>query len=274
VLDATDRTLVMGVLNVTPDSFSDGGRFLAFDAAVAHGLQMVADGADLVDVGGESTRPGSDPVSADDEIGRVVPVIRALVAEGVVVSVDTSKAAVAAAAIEAGAAVVNDVTAFGDPSMAPLAAEAGVGVVLMHMLGTPRTMQANPRYDDVVVEVTRFLTDRADAAIAAGIDRDRIVLDPGIGFGKTLEHNLRLLVDGVAALAATGHPVLVGASRKSFLEKILGPIPPGERDAPTVAAHTLAIAAGASAIRVHNVVMGTLCARVADAIVLAEESDP
>jgi len=264
----------MGVLNVTPDSFSDGGRFLAFDAAVAHGLQMVADGADLVDVGGESTRPGSEPVTADEEIARVVPVIRALTREGVVVSADTSKAAVAAAAIEAGAAVVNDVTAFADPDMAPLAAESGVGVVLMHMLGTPRTMQADPRYDDVVAEVSRSLVDRADLAIAAGVDRERIVLDPGIGFGKTLDHNLRLLVDGVRAIVATGYPVLVGASRKSFLEKILGPIPPGDRDAPTVAAHTLAIAAGASVIRVHNVVMGTLCARVADAIVLVEENDP
>ncbi len=273
-LDAADHTLVVGVLNVTPDSFSDGGRFLALDAAVAHGLQMTADGADLIDVGGESTRPGADPVTAEEEIARIVPVIRALAGDGVLVSVDTSKATVAAAAIEAGAVVVNDVTALGDPEMASLAAETKVGIVMMHMAGTPRTMQADPRYDDVVAEVTGFLTGRAEAAVAAGITRDRIVLDPGIGFGKTLDHNLRLLVDGVRALAATGHPVLVGASRKSFLERILGPIPPLERDAPTVAAHTLAIAAGASIIRTHNVAMGMLCARVADAIVRAEESDP
>ncbi|MFH1104977.1 MAG: dihydropteroate synthase [Actinomycetota bacterium] len=269
MLTNADHTLVMGILNVTPDSFSDGGKFLAFDAALGHGLQMHADGADLVDVGGESTRPGSDPVPADEEIDRVVPVIRALAAEGVVVSVDTSKAEVAAAAVEAGAAVVNDVTAFSDPAMAALVAESGVGVVLMHMLGTPRTMQADPRYGDVVAEVSDFLVTRAAAAEAAGIDRDRIALDPGIGFGKTLAHNLDLLTGGVGRLADTGHPVVVGASRKSFIERVLGPIGPEDRDPATVAAHTLAIAAGAAVIRVHNVVMGTRSARMADAIVRA-----
>jgi dihydropteroate synthase len=267
VLTTEDHTLVMGVLNVTPDSFSDGGRFLAFDAAVAHGLQMVADGADLVDVGGESARPGSDPVPGPEQIARVVPVIRALAGESVVVSVDTTLAEVAAAALEAGAAVVNDITALGDPAMAGVVAGSGAGLVLMHMQGIPRTMQAAPHYDDVVAEVRQFLVDRAAVAEAAGVARGRIVIDPGIGFGKNLTHNLDLLAVGVPALADTGYPVLVGASRKSFLERLAGPLPPEERDPPTVAAHALAIAGGAAAIRVHNVVMGTLSARVADAIV-------
>lgn len=271
MLSNDDHTLVMGVLNVTPDSFSDGGRFLAFDAAVAHGLQMAADGADLVDVGGESTRPGSDPVPAEEEIARVVPVIRALTAEGVVVSVDTSKPEVAAVAIEAGAAIVNDVTALADPAMVSLLAESGAGVVLMHMRGTPRTMQADPHYQDVVAEVGEFLLTRAAAVVERGVGGDTIALDPGIGFGKNLAHNLALLTAGVGSLADAGFPVLVGASRKSFLERVLGPIPPEERDPPSVAAHTLAIAAGATAIRVHNVAMAMLSARVADAIVRSRD---
>ncbi|HLA67528.1 MAG TPA: dihydropteroate synthase [Acidimicrobiia bacterium] len=271
VLDTADHTLVMGVLNVTPDSFSDGGKFLAFDAAVAHGLQMRVDGADIVDVGGESTRPGSDPVPAAEEIDRVVPVIRALVSAGVAVSVDTSKVEVAAAAIDAGAVIVNDVTALGDPEMVSLVSTAGVGVVLMHLPGTPRTMQADPHYDDVVGEVTAYLLARVEAAQAAGVAPDRIVVDPGIGFGKTLAHNLDLLTTGVARLADTGHPVLVGASRKSFLERVLGPLSPEDRDPPTAVAHAVAIVAGASIIRVHNVVMGTRCARVVDAIVRVED---
>jgi dihydropteroate synthase len=260
----------MGVLNVTPDSFSDGGRFLAFDAAVAHGLQMAADGADLVDVGGESTRPGAEAVPAEEEIDRVVPVVRALAGEGIVVSVDTSKAAVAEAAIAAGAAVVNDVSAFGDPAMGRLVAGAGVGVVLMHMLGSPRTMQDDPRYDDAVEDVAGFLTVRAEEAIGHGVERPRICLDPGIGFGKTLHHNLDLLTAGVSRLAGSGFPVLVGASRKSFIERILGPIQAAERDGPSATAHALAIASGATAIRVHNVVEGLRSARVADAIVRVE----
>jgi dihydropteroate synthase len=260
----------MGILNVTPDSFSDGGRFLAFDAAVAHGLQMAADGADLVDVGGESTRPGADAVSADAEIDRVVPVVRALAGEGIVVSIDTSKAAVADAAIAAGAAVVNDVSALGDQAMGRLVAGAGVGVVLMHMLGSPRTMQDDPRYDDVVEDVIGFLAIRAERAVGQGIDPPRICLDPGIGFGKTLHHNLDLLTAGVSRLAGLGFPVLVGASRKSFIERILGPILAVERDGPSATAHALAIASGAAMIRVHNVVEGLRSARVADAIVRAE----
>ncbi|HEX5630801.1 MAG TPA: dihydropteroate synthase [Acidimicrobiia bacterium] len=257
----------MGVLNVTPDSFSDGGLFLDRKAAIARGLQMWEQGADLVDVGGESTRPGSAAVSAEEESYRVVPVVTALVAQGVRVSIDTSKAVVAEAALRAGAAVVNDVTALGDPDMAAVVAESKCGVVLMHMQGTPRTMQTDPHYDDVVSEVRDFLVGRLAVAQAAGVPEERVCLDPGIGFGKTLAHNLDLLTSGVAALAATGLPVLVGASRKSFLERILGPTPPAERDGATAAAHVLAIASGASAIRVHSVVEGLRSARVADAIV-------
>ncbi|HSM01572.1 MAG TPA: dihydropteroate synthase [Acidimicrobiia bacterium] len=260
----------MGILNVTPDSFSDGGRFLAFDAAVAHGLQMARDGADLIDVGGESTRPGADPVDADAEADRIVPVVRALTREGIVVSIDTSKATVARAAIADGAAIVNDVTALGDPAMATLVAESGVGLVLMHMLGSPRTMQDDPRYADVVEDVANYLVDRTEHAVVHGVDPSRICVDPGIGFGKTVAHNLDLLTDGVARLAGTGRPVLVGASRKSFIERVLGPIPVEERDGPTTAAHALAIASGASVIRTHNVVEGLRSARMVDAIVRRE----
>lgn len=269
VLTTEEHTLVMGVLNVTPDSFSDGGRFLEHGAAVAQGLAMAAAGADLVDVGGESTRPRAEPVEAWEEIDRVVPVVAALADRGIVVSVDTSKAEVAEAALAAGAEIVNDVTALGDPDMAGVVSGAGAGLVLMHMLGTPRTMQIDPRYDDVVGEVRDFLIGRAADAEVAGVDRDRIAVDPGIGFGKTPAHNLDLLAS-VPALAAAGYPVVVGASRKSFLTAVLGPLDPEERDAPTAAAHVLAIAGGAAAIRVHDVVVGLRTARVADAIVRRE----
>jgi dihydropteroate synthase len=268
VLDTAARPLVMGALNVTPDSFSDGGLYASTAAAVRRGLEMLAEGADLVDVGGESTRPGAEPVSAEEEMLRVLPVVRALAGAGAVVSVDTVKAEVAAAALEAGAAVVNDVTALGDPGMAALVARTGAGVVLMHMQGTPRTMQDDPRYGDVLVEVAAFLASRAEAALAAGIERASICVDPGIGFGKRLEHNLALLA-GVPRLAALGYPVLVGASRKRFLADILGPIPAADRDVASTAAHVLAIAGGASVIRTHNVVAGLQTARVADAIVSA-----
>jgi dihydropteroate synthase len=229
---------------------------------------MLAEGADLVDVGGESTRPGADPVPAEEELCRVLPVVRALAAAGAVVSIDTAKAEVAAAALEAGALVVNDVTALGDPGMAGVVAGAGAGVVLMHMQGTPRTMQDDPRYGDVLAEVAAFLVSRADAARAAGIDPASICIDPGIGFGKRLEHNLALLA-GVPRLSALGYPVLVGASGKRFIADLLGPIPAADRDAATAAAHVLAIAGGASIIRTHNVVVGLQTARVADAIVRA-----
>ena len=266
-LTTDDGTLVMGVLNVTPDSFSDGGLNADTVVAIARGREMASQGAAIVDVGGESTRPGADPVPADEEMRRVVPVVEALAADGIVVSIDTSKPEVAEAALAAGAEIVNDVTALGTPGMAELVGETGAGVVLMHMQGEPRTMQADPTYDDVVAEVTEFLVDRAASARAAGVGPERICLDPGIGFGKRLEHNLTLLGDGVRSLVATGHPVLVGASRKSFLQHLLGEIAMEERDAPSAAAHALAIAAGASVIRVHNVVMSLRIARVADAIV-------
>lgn len=268
-LSTAEGTLVMGVVNVTPDSFSDGGRYLETDAAIAHGKFLAASGAHLVDVGGESTRPGAAPVPADDELRRVIPVVEALAADGIVVSIDTSKAGVAEAALAAGAEVVNDVTALADPEMANVVAAAGAGLVLMHMQGEPRTMQADPRYEDVVAEVRGFLLDRAEMALEAGIAPDQICIDPGIGFGKALRHNLALLGEGVAALAETGYPVLLGASRKSFLEMLLGELPMPERDAVSVAAHVLAIAAGAAVIRVHNVVMGLRTARLADAIVSA-----
>ncbi len=266
-LSDREHTLVMGALNVTPDSFSDGGQFADVDTAVARGLEMHRAGADLIDVGGESTRPGAEAVPATTEIDRVVPVVMALATEGVVVCIDTSKAEVAAAAIESGASAVNDVTALGDPSMAKLVAATGVGLVLMHMQGEPRTMQEDPRYDDVVEEVAVDLERAAAGAIEAGVAKESICLDPGIGFGKTLAHNLDLLALGVSRLARTGFPVLVGASRKSFLTKILGPIDVDARDPASAAVQVLAIASGASIIRSHNVVMSLRTARVADAIV-------
>ena len=256
----------MGIVNVTPDSFSDGGAFLAPDAAVAHGVSLVDAGADLVDVGGESTRPGSAGVEADQEIGRIMPVVRGLVERGIVVSVDTAKAAVAAAALEAGAEVINDVTALGDPEMAGVVAAAGAGLVLMHMQGTPRTMQDDPHYDDVVGEVRDHLLARAERAGAAGVDGARICIDPGIGFGKTLEHNLELL-GRLGELVATGFPVLVGTSRKSFLGALAGGVRPADRDVASALTVALAIQAGAAAVRVHNVAITTLSARIADAIV-------
>lgn len=266
-LSDADHTLVMGVLNVTPDSFSDGGRYVDANVAIRHGLELNASGADLVDVGGESTRPGATPVSVSAEIDRVVPVVAALADAGIVVSIDTSKAAVASAAIEAGAVIVNDVTSLGDPDMAGVVARSEAGLVLMHMQGHPVTMQERPQYDDVVHEVGDSLEATAAAAIDAGVDRRSVCLDPGIGFGKNLGHNLDLLAIGVSHLADSGFPVMVGASRKSFITAVLGPIDTEDRDAASAAAHVLAIAGGAAIIRSHNVVMALRTARVADAIV-------
>jgi dihydropteroate synthase len=245
---------VMGVVNVTPDSFSDGGRFLDPDAAVAHALALAEEGADILDFGGESTRPGAEPVSADEERRRVVPVIER-VAQGTTaqLSIDTSKAAVAEAAIAAGATLVNDVTALrGDPAMAGLVAEREVDCCLMHMLGEPRTMQLDPRYDDVVSEVASFLEERLAFAVAQGVREDRVLLDPGIGFGKTLEHNLELLrrLDEIVAL---GRPVVVGTSRKSFLGLLTDRAEPDERLAGTIATNVLALERGAAVFRVHDV---------------------
>jgi dihydropteroate synthase len=241
----------MGVINVTPDSFSDGGRYAGHDAALAHARQMLADGADIVDVGGESTRPGAAPVAEADEIDRVLPVIEALVADGARVSVDTMKPVVMRAAIAAGAAMINDVRALRAPGALEAAAASDVAVCLMHMQGEPRTMQAAPHYDDVVADVRDFLATRAAAAIAAGISHERIVLDPGFGFGKSLAHNLALL-RGLPELRALGFPVLAGLSRKSSIGQITGR-EASERTAGSLAAALAAVARGAAIVRVHDV---------------------
>ncbi len=257
---------VMGIVNVTPDSFSDGGLFLDPEAAVAHGLSLAADGADILDIGGESTRPGAAPVDAEAELERVMPVIRGL-SDGTsaALSIDTSKAAVAAAALEVGAAIVNDVTAFrADPAMAALCGERGCEVVLMHMQGQPRTMQDNPVYDDVVDEVRRFLTERVEVAMAAGVAEDRIWVDPGIGFGKTLEHNLELL-RRLRELRELGRPIVVGTSRKRFLGAITGR-EADRRVGGSVASSVLALAAGAEIFRVHDVLAAREALDVAQVI--------
>ncbi|HUZ83133.1 MAG TPA: dihydropteroate synthase [Gaiellales bacterium] len=253
LLERFPRPAVMGVLNVTPDSFSDGGEHLEVAAAVARGTLLAAEGADLIDVGGESTRPGSEPVTAAEELRRVMPVIERLAgAVDTPISIDTMKAEVAEAAIAAGAAFVNDVTAFGhDPRMADVVASTGVGVCLMHMRGEPRTMQDHPHYDDVVAEVASHLRERAGWAVAAGIRPELVAVDPGIGFGKTTAHNLALL-RGLPAIAALGHPVLVGVSRKRFLGELTGE-PIAGRGTATVAANLEAFRRGAWMFRVHDV---------------------
>ncbi|MDQ6777996.1 MAG: dihydropteroate synthase [Actinomycetota bacterium] len=246
---------IMGVVNVTPDSFSDGGLYLDPAAAVEHAIELANEGAAILDVGGESTRPGAEPVSAEEELRRVLPVIEGLVAAGVraQISIDTSKAAVAAAALNAGATLVNDVTAFrSDPGIASLVAASGADCCLMHMLGEPRTMQREPRYEDVVSEVKAFLEQRMASAISAGVADERILLDPGIGFGKTGANNLELLsrLDEIVAL---GRPVVVGTSRKSFLGRLAGGRATDERLAGTIATNVMAYERGASVFRVHDV---------------------
>jgi dihydropteroate synthase len=244
----------MGILNVTPDSFSDGGEWFGLEAALAHARDMVAEGAELIDVGGESTRPGAEPVSEEKELRRVLPVVEGLAADlSATLSVDTSKAAVARAALTAGAGFVNDVTALrGDPAMAGVVAEAGCECCLMHMLGEPRTMQDDPRYADVVDDVRAFLEERAAFAVASGIAPGRIHVDPGIGFGKTAAHNLELL-RRLGEIAAIGFPVVIGTSRKSFLGRLTGRDDPHDRVAATVATSVLAFERGARVFRVHDV---------------------
>jgi dihydropteroate synthase len=243
---------LMGVVNVTPDSFSDGGLFLDADAAVEHGQRLVAEGADIVDVGGESTRPGADPVDEEEELRRVLPVVERLAGSGARVSIDTAKAGVARAALDAGASIVNDVTAFRQsPEIAGLVAQRGAGCVLMHMLGEPRTMQQDPRYDDVVSEVRAFLEERLAFAVGEGVPEERVWLDPGIGFGKTLEHNLEL-IRRLDEIVAIGRPVVIGTSRKSFLGKLTGR-PERDRVAGTIATNVMALERGASVFRVHDV---------------------
>jgi len=245
------RTYVMGVLNVTPDSFSDGGRFADPARAIRQGLRMIRDGADLVDVGGESTRPGAGPVSAAEERRRVLPVVEALSRAGALVSIDTMKAAVAAPAFEAGAKILNDVSALRDRGMARAAARAGAAVILMHMKGRPRTMQKRPRYRDVVAEILRYFRERLDFALRAGIPRDKILLDPGIGFGKSPEHNVEILrrLDEFRGL---GCGVAIGTSRKSFIGHFLGRSP-DDRVNGTAATVAAAILRGADLVRVHDV---------------------
>ena len=266
VTSTLSRPLVMGVVNVTPDSFSDGGRYLDPGAAIAHGLQLAADGADVLDVGGESTRPGAQPVPLDEELRRVVPVVAALVANaGVDVSVDTTKPEVADAALAVGASIVNDVTAGRDDRMLPLVASAGAGYVAMHMQGEPRTMQESPRYDDVVGEVSAFLAERAHAAVEAGVDHDRLWVDPGIGFGKNLEHNLALLARLDEVVSAAGAAVMVGTSRKSFIGRLLD-LDVDERDEGTLATVVWAFERGASMVRVHDVRSAARAARLLDVV--------
>ncbi len=246
--------VLMGILNVTPDSFSDGGEFFGLDAAVAQAAKMLDEGARIIDVGGESTRPGAEPVSPEEELNRVVPVVERILEAHpeTVISVDTYRASTATAALDAGASIINDVSAISDLGMAEVAAETGVPVVLMHMLGEPKSMQKNPRYEDVVREVRDYLAGRAERAIAAGVAEESIILDPGIGFGKTLEHNLKLL-DRLDAIVGLGFPVLMGASRKSFLRKIAGSNDAKARLFATLAANVMAYERGAAIFRVHDV---------------------
>jgi dihydropteroate synthase len=253
--DARAPFTLMGVVNVTPDSFSDGGLYLDSEAAIAHGIELSDDGAAILDIGGESTRPGADPVPVEEELRRVIGVIEGLVEArpAARLSIDTSKSAVARAALDAGATLVNDVTALrGDPEIASVIAAAGAGCCLMHMLGEPRTMQDDPRYEDVVAEVKAFLKERIAYAVAAGIDEQRILVDPGIGFGKTVEHNLEL-VRRLDELVALGRPVVIGTSRKSFLGKLTGRPDPADRVPGTIATCVLALERGARIFRVHDV---------------------
>lgn len=275
VLPLGARPLVMGILNVTPDSFSDGGRHPDAEAAVRHGVEMAEAGADVIDVGGESTRPGAHPVSMEDESARVIPVIRGLMRvfsgspAAPAISVDTRKAGVARLALEAGAHIINDVTALeGEPGMVAVAREYGAGVVLMHMRGEPATMQQNPRYGDVVAEVAGYLARRVAALTAAGLKAETLALDPGLGFGKTMEHNIKLIA-GLQALVAAGHPVVIGLSRKSFISQITGRTM-AQRLAGSLAGAVWSAGQGAHVWRVHDVAESVDAARVVGA--LREES--
>jgi dihydropteroate synthase len=265
-IDLEGRTVLMGILNVTPDSFYDGGRRPDAARAAADALALAEAGAEIIDIGGESTRPGAQPVPAEEELGRVVPVIRAIRrALSTVISIDTYKASVARAALEAGADMINDISALRfDPRMAGLVASERVPVVLMHMQGIPRTMQVEPRYDDVVTEVRDFLAAQVGRAIDAGIDAEKIIVDPGIGFGKTLEHNLTL-IRHLSAFACLGQPIMVGASRKAFIGKILK-LDPDDRLEGSIAAAVAAVLAGANIVRVHDVKETERAIRIADAI--------
>ena len=265
-LDFSGGAIVMGILNVTPDSFSDGGHYLDVKKAIAHGVEMAKQGAAIIDIGPESSRPGSAPVSVGDQIKRAVPVIKELSGQvNIPISIDTRIPEVAEAAVEAGASIINDITAFEEDTMTELAVRSQTPVILMHMQGTPQTMQADPQYDDVVMEVVEFLMERAKTAEAAGIAPERIFLDPGIGFGKTTEHNLQLLRE-LEVICDQGYRVLIGASRKRFIGQITGKDIPADRIFGTAATTAIAVANGASIIRVHDVAETVDVVKVANAI--------
>jgi dihydropteroate synthase len=273
VVDLPDKS-VMGVVNVTPDSFSDGGHFLAHDRAIEHGRALIAAGAAIVDIGGESTRPGAEPVALDEELRRVLPVVEALAGDGAVpVSIDTSKAAVAAAALRAGATIVNDVTAgLGDPDLFGIVADAGAALVVMHMQGDPRTMQVAPHYDDVTREVVDRLIDRLDAARSVGVRADALIADPGIGFGKTAAHNLELLAQLGDIVAAVGVPLMVGTSRKGFLGALTHTARAVDRDDATLATTVWSFTQDARIVRVHDVASSARAARLLDLMARATPS--
>ncbi len=263
-----DRPLVMGVLNVTPDSFSDGGAYRSREQAITHALRMIEEGADIIDIGGESTRPGAAPVSAEEERSRVVPIISALrLASGVAISIDTTKAQVASEALRAGADIINDISALRfDPEMAGVAVTSGAPVVLMHMKGTPRDMQQSPHYDDCVAEIGRFFDERIEFCIGSGIAQSRLILDPGIGFGKRVEDNLDIL-GRLAEFTKFGRPLLVGASRKSFIAKVhAANSAPADRVGGSLAAALVAVIHGANIVRVHDVAATVEALRLLKAI--------
>ncbi len=266
-----DRPRLMGVVNVTPDSFSDGGDFLDSRVAIDHGKKLIDDGADILDIGGESTRPGSKPITIDDECNRILPVITGLASSGTLISVDTRHAEVMRRAIDAGAAIVNDVTALtGDPESAGVCIDAGVDVMLMHMQGTPETMQVNPTYEDATQDIFDYMRERLDALSEAGLIRNKICIDPGIGFGKNLDHNLRIL-SGIDAFHALGVPLLLGVSRKSFISKIDRDVDPKERVAGSIAAAIAGWDRGVQIFRVHDVAETRQALAVWQAIEAAED---
>lgn len=261
-----ERTLIMGILNVTPDSFSDGGQYQDAESAIRHCIQMAEDGADVIDIGGESSRPGSEPVSADQELSRVIPVIEALANQiEIPISIDTYKPEVARAALDAGASIINDITGLADERMRSLAAERKVPAIIMHMKGTPRNMQENPEYDDVVSEIMAFFRERIALAVEAGLPEEYLIIDPGIGFGKTLEHNLEI-IRNLADFKTLGRPILIGTSRKAFIGNILGGLPPTERLQGTAATVAISIMNGANIVRVHDVKEMSKVAKMADAL--------
>lgn len=263
----SDRGEIMGIVNVTPDSFSDGGLFISVEAAFDQAGKLIAEGAAIIDIGGESTRPGASDVDEEEEIRRILPLVEQLRREcpDVVLSVDTCKPGVARAAVNAGAGIINDISGFRDPEMVRVAAETGVGIVVMHMQGTPRTMQQNPRYRDVIEEIVEFFADRHSALIAAGVSPEAIVYDPGIGFGKTLEHNLEILAN-LDRLNVEGRPLLLGVSRKSFIGKLIGSDRLEDRAWPTVAITSLAREKGVPLHRVHEVKSNLEALRMTEAM--------